>query len=97
MNVKFMGIECVVNVAHFGNKRPALVLIDAKDYSPVARVSTNLPEVEIGENETAIKDWSENEGILDILVDAGVISEPIYYIESGFVQVPVCNILIPLK
>ncbi len=92
--VTFLGFKCNVEVKRFGNNRPALVLTDAEDGSPVARVSVNLPEVEMADNETGIKNWSENEGLLEILVEGGVVSEPNRYAESGHVRVPICTILI---
>lgn len=46
------------------------------------------------EDHVAIKNWSENTGILEILVNEGIISEPIMRIDSGYVQIPICKILI---
>lgn len=46
----------------------------------------------LGADEYAIKDWSENEGMLDLLVDAGIVDPPHRYITSGYVLVPVCRL-----
>jgi hypothetical protein len=43
--------------------------------------------------EMAIKDYSENAGLLQVLIDAGVVSEPVGYVRSGFVEIPVCDLL----
>lgn len=45
------------------------------------------------DNEIAIKNYSENEGILDILIEQGVINEPHRYVSSGYVNnIPVCTL-----
>lgn len=42
-----------------------------------------------GENEIAIKDYGENEGMVDFLVSLGIIeAEPFYRENSGFVTIP---------
>lgn len=47
----------------------------------------------LASDEVAIKNYSEGEGTLDILIRAGVISEPIRYITSGYIRIPVCKLL----
>ena len=56
--------------------------------------SVNIPEEKIGKDEIIIKNYSENEGILDILIKANIISKPIRMVETGYVEVPVCKLLI---
>jgi hypothetical protein len=45
------------------------------------------------ENEIAIKAYSENTGILEFLMKHGIVSKPIRFIPSGFVQIPICKML----
>ena len=58
-------------------------------------VSINLSE-KLEEGYVAIKNWSENEGVLNILIREGIVSTPSYFIKSGFVEIPVCELLIDL-
>lgn len=58
-------------------------------------VSVNPSEV-LEKGYVAIKNWSENKGILNILVRKGIVSMPNYFIKSGFVDIPVCKLLIEL-
>ena len=58
-----------------------------------AVVSTN-PNTELEKGFVAIKNWSENEGILNVLIREGIISTPSYFIKSGFVDIPVSKLLI---
>lgn len=57
--------------------------------------STNL-DANLPKNMVAIKDYSENEGMLSALTEAGIVSEPVGYIASGFVEFPVCVIIADL-
>ena len=48
------------------------------------------------EGYVAIKNWSENEGILNVLIREGVVSTPSHFIKSGFVDITVCKLLVEL-
>lgn len=58
-------------------------------------VSVNPSEV-LKNGHVAIKNWSENEGILNVLIREGVVSTPSHFIRSGFVDIPVCELLVEL-
>ena len=45
----------------------------------------------LGENEVAIKNYSENKGILEALVGLGVINPPHRRVASGFVMIDICR------
>ncbi len=76
------------------NKRPAIELIDKEDGSSFIIATINIPEHPIRNNEVIIKNYSENEGILEALIDAKIISKPIEYVQTGYVNVPVCKLLV---
>ena len=42
------------------------------------------------EGEYAIKNYSENEGILNVLIDRGIVKEPHRVQISGFIALPIC-------
>lgn len=92
--VQFLGWSCIVQKMEYGNGRTALQLVDKDDYAPVATASVNLPQEPLAKDEIAIKDYSENKGMLDALVKGGIVSEPIGYANSGFVTIPICKLLI---
>ena len=92
-NVKFKTWDCVVAFAMYGNKRTAIQLFDAETHEPIATASVNLINEPMEADEIAIKDYSENEGMLDALVKAGVVSTPLRFVESGWVSIPVCHLL----
>lgn len=57
---------------------------------PYATCTTAVAGLEA--DEWAIKNWSENEGMLDRLVEAGVVNHPHRFVRSGWVMVPVCTL-----
>lgn len=96
--VIFKGWSCTLNFAtYFENKRTAIQLFDTNDGSPVATASINLSEEVLEADEIAIKDYGENSGMVKALVDGGIISEPIRYVTSGYVEIPICKLLINIK
>jgi uncharacterized protein YhdP len=90
--VTFLGYRCSVIIGQYEDERISIQLEDKKDGIPVATASVNLIDVPMKEDEVAIKDYSENAGMLEILVNADIISMPFKYADNGFVQIPICKI-----
>lgn len=67
-------------------------LYDSKDGTPYATATTSIQE-DLESGEVAIKDWSENEGILDFLVQNKIVKEPHRFAESGYVKIPICELI----
>jgi hypothetical protein len=80
--VRFQGFDCMVEKHHYENGRPALVL--TCEGEQVAVATLNMPEIPIGPNTVIIKDYSENEGMLKALVEAGVIENSNVRAAGGF-------------
>lgn len=80
------------NAARYRNGNLALQIVAVKggDYEgePLCTVTVN-PGFEIPDTQIAVKNWSENEGIDDLLTSLGVIGELVETIPSGFVSIPV--------
>ncbi len=72
----------------------ALFLIDANDGEPVATCTVNMPDLALAENEICIKDYSENDGMLDFLVKEGIVEDTGKMVSSGYVQIPICRLLL---
>jgi len=89
MTVRFKDWDCELRWGFYGNGRRALELYDN---GPIAKATVNIPEVELAEDEVCIKDWSENEGMLDALVEAGIVEDTGRRVEAGFVTAPVARI-----
>lgn len=74
----------------YSNGRPALELLRADDGHPYAVASVNLPDVLLSENEVLIKDYAENEGMLDFLVENCIVYPTSRGVQSQFVWFPLC-------
>ena len=68
----------------------SMQLIDCADGCPFATATVNLPG--LAKNEVAIKNYSENEGVLIFLLDNNIIEAPHRFVQSGFVNIPVCRL-----
>lgn len=93
-NVKFKNWDCTVTKTKYKDGNVALVLTDNSDGLPITTASVNLPDVLMPEGYIAIKNYSENEGILSTLVEANIIDFPSDYIKRGYVEIPICKLKI---
>lgn len=61
----------------------------------IAVATVNVADVErLAPDEVLIKNYSENEGMLQCLIGAGIISEPMGEVKTGFVTVARCKLLV---
>jgi hypothetical protein len=86
------GVEIIKK--QYQNKRTALIAVNITTGEELCTCSVNIPEYPLDEEDIIIKDYSENEGVLDDLITKGIVSEPIDWITSGHVLVPICKLLI---
>lgn len=77
----------------YSNGRPRLQLLDAKDGYPVMVPTVNVPEARLDTNEVVIKNWSENEGILESLQDLGIIGPVKRSVQCGFCEGHIVDVL----
>jgi hypothetical protein len=92
MQVKFKNWVCKMQIGCYSNKRVAIALIDAENYEPIATATVNLPEVKLKSDETIVKDYSENEGMLKALTDVGIVTKVVRRVRTGYVECPVCKV-----
>lgn len=85
MKIVFNGYNCELSFARYRNNRIANELIDSTDGDSVAMATVNLPEEPLEDDEVFIKGWSENAGIEDVLMSAGVIGPILDAVSTGFV------------
>jgi len=90
--VVFKKCDCYVYLGRYADDRYALYLKDKHTGERVAVASVNLPSAPMQDGEVAIKNWSENEGILQTLVDADIVSRPIRRVPTGYVFAYICKI-----
>lgn len=104
--VKFCGIDCRVHRSdvYQQNRRQAvlqLVAASSEDNErrgvfegqPVCTASVCVPDYPFEPQHTAIKDYSENEGVLSALISAGVVARTENDCLLGLIPFPVVRIL----
>lgn len=86
--VEFAGFKCEIQIRKYQSGYKAITLIDQEDSMPVATATVNVEG--LTSDEVAIKDYSENKGMYDALLNAGVITPKHKELSTGYVNVPVC-------
>ena len=80
------------------NERIALILKDAETGEPVATASVNIVDYTMSdksaETHTFIKDWGENKGMLQALIDQNVVEDTGISWPTGFVEANLVKVLI---
>lgn len=89
--VQFPGARYVapgpIRIMWYGNGRVALAIEHPDGFS---RLSVNLLDsVSMEPDEIAIKNYSENEGVLAALVTAGLVAPPHRTVQQGHVSFPI--------
>jgi len=95
--IVFDGYTCTVARLAYQNGRVALRLMDAYGGAPVTTATVNLIDEPMDADEVAIKTYSENDGMLAALIEAGIVSAPVRHVRSGWVEVPVCKLLMEVE
>ena len=91
-SVDVNGTKCSVFLSEYSNNgRVAIELYD--DEGPYCTASVNV-EDDIPADHVAIKNYSENEGVLDALVAGMIVAPPSFFVQSGWVDIPACRLLI---
>lgn len=85
--------DVVLRWKNYNNRRRALEIIDAEDGCPVMVATVNIPEVPLAENEVIIKNYSENEGVLEFLQENGIVGPVKREVGTGFVSCPIVDVL----
>lgn len=100
INVKTQWINETAHMrqAQYRDGSIALQLFDEYG-SPLMTPTVNLEAYgeHPAEGNVFIKDWSENQGILQSLIDEKVISEPIRQVPAGFTFAYECTLLVNQK
>jgi hypothetical protein len=104
--VRFKSWNCRLVFGRYPNSRIAIQLYndeplkeDGYTISPgtelIATATVNVVDYEkLGKNQVIIKNYSENEGMLEALINANIISKPVGQVKTRFVTVAICDLLV---
>lgn len=93
MEVQFKQWLCTIDKLQYHNGRIALKLMGTgKEYGePIAVATVNLIDDDTQPDEVVIKDYSENEGMYQTLLDADIITPAHRFTQSGWIEsIPIC-------
>jgi hypothetical protein len=93
--VVFRGYRCGVQFAAYANGRTAIVLVDDETGEPIAKATMNVAEAAIPSGHTLIKDYSENQGLLEALIEGGVVEPTGALVPVGNTYVHLVRLLTP--
>lgn len=91
--ITFIGWKCDVKFFTYQNGRTAIQLFDSNDHEPVCTATVNLPDAPLPDGYVFIKDWSENAGIYDALLNANIIGPVEGLYPTGHVAALMCPLI----
>lgn len=91
--VTFQKYKCVIEKLEYNNGRTALELVSIKNGEPILMATVNLPDEIIASDEVIIKNYSENEGVLNVLMLNGIVGTIERYADNNS-MFPICKLLI---
>ncbi len=89
--LRYKGTRVYLRKHEYTNGRMALVLVDDRGL-PYYRVTINLTDYHQPTGTVFVKNWSENEGMLDWLVENDIGELTGHVNPSGFVEVPILKL-----
>ena len=82
--------NCHFVISQYCSPKNIYIGIVSDDEGPIGPCTINIEGVIIPENQVLVKNYSENEGMDKFLLENDIITgEPVDYISSGFVDIPV--------
>lgn len=84
LNLKVGRWVCTIQKAQYENGATALLLNDATTGERVCKATVNIPEADLHPGEVIIKDYGENEGVLQSLIDHNIIGLVKLKIPTGY-------------
>lgn len=81
----------IVSLTRFADNDAICIVITTPAGAIAARASVNV-DTPLDRFQTVIKDWSENEGVLQALIDAGAVVSTGLTVPCGYVDGEVCNL-----
>lgn len=85
--------EATFEKAQYNNGRTALIAKDEQG-QVLMKCSVNIPALPVEEGEILIKNYSENEGVIEDLLELGIIDKQVHKVPYGWNSVHICKLLI---
>ena len=92
--VTFRDLECVVLKGMYASGQIKLWLITARTRAQMGTATVHMPVQSVPKGHVLIRDYSENEGILQALVEGGIVSKPVNVVTVGPNSLQECQLLV---
>lgn len=92
IRTKYINQRALLSFGQYENGATAISLFDPQDGEPLAVATVNLPHEVPAPGRVFIKNYSENEGMVSALLQAGVISLPHRLLDAGYVTEGVAEV-----
>ena len=90
--VRFLRWDCRVELRRYRNGHRSIHLVDKETDEPIACATLNIPWYPLDEDAVIIKDYSENQGMMDALREAGIIEPMGIQVSAGYAEAEVCRL-----
>lgn len=90
--VTFLGYNCQVIKTKYAQGGAICLRLVSTENEPIATATVNVPEYKVRSGYLLIKNYSENQGILDALVEAGIVTPTGVTIPVGYCQAELCKL-----
>ncbi len=96
MTVEYKGYNCTLEITRYLKPKNIAIALHSNE-GPIAKATVNL-EVKLKDGLVAIKDYAENEGMLQTMIDAGIVGNPVAIVDlSAYAQAHICPLLIEVQ
>lgn len=93
--IKFKKWECFVDMTgRYDTGIRAIDLVEKDTGDLIARATVNIPGEFVPSGHVLIKNWGENEGVKEALMNAGVIGPEVNSVPAGYVRATLHKLLI---
>jgi hypothetical protein len=92
--IRWQGTTLAVVPARYANGQNGIRLFDPETGEPYGSASTSLPRYSQQPDEVFIKNYAENEGLLEVLVKAGIVEDMGVKATAGYTAADICRLLV---
>ena len=92
--ITIYGFSCVPMFRRYADNDRIAILLRTPEGEPVATATVNQPDFNLEPDQVLIKDYAENQGVLDALVNAGIIEDTGMTAPVGYAAANICRLLI---
>lgn len=91
-NLKYFKGTVYLKFGRYDNGRIAIILMSADDHSTVAKVTVNFPYTPLEPDEIIVKNYGENEGVLEFLEANNLVDKVSRLADNGAVICPIVKL-----